>query len=121
MKKLMLTMLAALAFGADAQAHAHLAGSVPANESVVTLSPPTIQLRFSHAVRLTALTVESAEGKSQALKGLPTETAQSLSVAAPKLAPGKHVVTWRALSQDNHVMSGKFSFTLDPHKAPGAH
>jgi methionine-rich copper-binding protein CopC len=121
MKKLIPTMLATLIFAAEAQAHAHLADSVPAKESVIATSPPSIQLRFSHAVRLTSLVLESADGKSQALESLPKETAASLSVAAPKLAPGKYVVSWRALSQDNHVMSGKFSFTLDPHAAPAAH
>jgi methionine-rich copper-binding protein CopC len=121
MKRLILAALAAFTFVTEAQAHAHLAGSVPANESVVTASPPSIQLRFSHAVRLTALTVESADGERQALEGLPAEAAESLAVVAPKLAPGKYVVSWRALSKDNHVMSGKFSFTLDPHKSAGTH
>jgi methionine-rich copper-binding protein CopC len=106
------------AVAAAAQAHAHLQGSVPADKSRVK-APAAIELHFSEAAKLTALTLQKGAEAAQPVKPLPTKAAADLSVAVPALAPGDYVASWRVASDDGHVMSGKFGFTVDP-AAPAA-
>jgi methionine-rich copper-binding protein CopC len=90
---------------AAAQAHTHLKAAVPAEGSTVKTSPDNITLTFTGAARLTALTIQKDTP-------LPAEAAAQLTVPTPKLAPGPYTVTWRIVSADNHVMSGKLHFTV---------
>ena len=39
-------------------------------------------------------------------------TATEVTVHAPTLAPGKYVVTWRAMGGDSHIMTGEVHFTI---------
>ena len=43
---------------------------------------------------------------------LPTVAAQQVSVPLPQLTPGTYTVSWRAVSDDGHVMPGTLHFTL---------
>jgi methionine-rich copper-binding protein CopC len=104
--------------GADA--HSHLKGSVPGDGSVVNAAPASIVLKFSEAAKLTALTLQKDGGAEQKLAPLPSAAAAEISVPAPKLEPGKYVVSYRVVSDDNHIMSGKLEFTLDPKATPSA-
>ena len=96
-----------------AQAHTHLKAAVPAEASTVQGSVDHIELTFSEKARLTALTLQK-EGatEEQKLAPLPTEAAAQVSVPTPKLGPGKYTVSWRVVSDDNHIMSGKLHFTV---------
>jgi methionine-rich copper-binding protein CopC len=105
---------AALLLSVAAQAHTHLQKSVPAEGSTVSVSPPNIVLKFSEAARVTALTVKKEGGDEQKLAPLPTTPAAEITVRAPELAPGKYVVTWRAMGNDSHIMSGELHFTVGP-------
>lgn len=97
-----------------AQAHATLQSAVPANNSVVTAPPTEIKLNFAKPARLTAVTVQKEGDKeARSLDALPKEAAASLTVPVQPLAPGKYTVNWRAMSGDNHVMSGVLRFTVD--------
>jgi copper transport protein len=111
MKAMIVTILA---FGAAqaALAHTELAESVPADGAVVAAAPEEVQLRFSAAVRLTALAVQMDGTRKQSLGPLPAETAERFEVALPALDEGHYVVSWRALSEDTHVMSGEFMFVI---------
>ena len=112
---------AVLAFTAmAAQAHTHLKEAVPANGSTVKVAPEQIMLTFSAPARVTALTIQKEGEKEQKLAPLPTEAAAHVMVPAPKLTPGKYVVNWRVVGADNHVMSGKLQFTVDPAATPTA-
>ena len=117
MKTLVKAAVAALAsFGlwvGFAHAHTQLADSIPADEAVVETAPEDILLSFSEAVRLTAVSVESA-GTSHSLDVGSRDAAKEFTVALPALTPGKHVVQWRALSEDTHVMTGEIHFTVSP-------
>jgi methionine-rich copper-binding protein CopC len=86
--------------------------SVPAEGSTVSVSPPNIVLKFSEAARVTALAVKKEGGDEQKLAPLPTTAAAEITVRAPELAPGKYVVTWRAMGSDSHIMSGELHFTV---------
>lgn len=101
-----------LALAAGAQAHTHLKQSTPAEGSVLTTPPSNIVLTFSEAARVTALTLQKDGEAKQKLAPLPTAAAQQVTVAAPALAPGKYVVNWRVVSDDDHVMSGALHFTV---------
>jgi len=106
------------AAAATAQAHTHLVGSLPADKSRVK-APAAIELHFSEAAKLTALTLQKDKDPAQPIKPLPEKPAADLSVALPVLSAGDYVVSWRVAGDDGHVMSGKFGFTVDP-AAPAA-
>ena len=104
-----------LASCAIASAHTHLEAAVPAKDSTVSASPEKISLTFSGPARVTALAIQKEGGEEQKLAPLPTEASTQISVPAPKLAPGKYTVVWRVMGSDNHVMSGKYQFTVGAH------
>ena len=112
MKRVLATALLTLTFSSFAHAHVHLQRSTPADRSVVSASPQKIEMAFSQAVRMTALTLQKAGEESQPLTGWPKESAQLISVPLQALTPGEYVVSWRALGQDNHLMNGTFRFTI---------
>lgn len=95
------------------QAHVHLHESTPADGSTLKAPPPKLQLVFSEAAHLTALSIRgSAESAPHKLAPLPQETAAKFSVDLPSLAPGKYQIEWRALSPDHHIASGTVRFVV---------
>lgn len=114
-KRLTLSATVALLLHCTAAwAHTHLEKSTPADGSVIDTSPQTLELVFSEATRLTALTLEKAAEKKQSLGPLPKQPMEKVALKLPKLVPGEYVVNWRALGADNHLMSGVIRFTITP-------
>ena len=113
MKSSAITLSLLMTFATTALAHTHLQGSVPADKSRVA-APAAIELNFSEAARVTALTLQKGSEEPVALKGLPAKAAAQVSVPVTQLSAGDYVVTWRVVGDDGHVMSGKFGFTVDP-------
>lgn len=107
-----LVALAAFVFSGVASAHAHLHKSDPANNSTITAAPKNLALEFNEAVKLTALSLQKGDEKAKDLGPLPTTAAKEITVAMPSIAPGSYIVKWRAMSDDNHIMSGKVLFTI---------
>lgn len=95
-----------------AAAHAHLRQSVPADGSVLRVSPPQLTLTFSESARLTALWIEPQGGARQKVAPLPASPAAEVTVALPPLKPGNYVIAWRVLGDDGHVVPGQLHFTL---------
>jgi methionine-rich copper-binding protein CopC len=95
-----------------AYAHAELSASMPADKAELEAAPKQIMLHFSEAVRLTALSLTKHREAKQDLGPLPSGMMKNFSVAAPALASGEYLVSWRALSEDAHVMTGEFSFAV---------
>lgn len=96
-----------------AHAHAHLEKATPADNAVLTDAPGKVVLEFSEAARLTALSIKKDGDKDSTKLGpLPKEPAATLSMPLSLLSPGKYVVDWRVVGDDNHVMSGKLHFEL---------
>jgi methionine-rich copper-binding protein CopC len=121
MKNLTSAIGAALLFAsAFAQAHSHLQSSKPAEGSVVNAAPTAIELNFSEAVTLTALSIQKGDEKSQSLAPPSDKPTQKISIAVPPLSPGKYVVNYRAVSDDNHVMPGALHFTVGAQPAKDA-
>ena len=114
MKRAAAALMAVATFVAgSAVAHTELAETVPANGATIAEAPESLQLRFSEAVRLTALSVQKDGGQKQSLGPLPAAATAEFSVALPaSIDDGHYVVSWRALSEDTHVMTGEFMFVV---------
>ena len=113
----LLSGIALIVFAVTAQAHAHLQKSSPADNSVVTTSPPNLVLNFSEAAQLTALSIRKSGDPEQKLQPLPTDAAAQITVPLPRLTSGAYTLSWRVLSADGHVMSGSLRFTLSADRA----
>lgn len=105
--------------GASALAHTELKASVPANAATVDQAPENVELTFSAPVRLTALSIQKDGEQKQSIGPLPAANNATFTVALPDtIGDGHYVVSWRALSEDTHVMSGEFMFAVG---AAGSH
>ena len=118
--KSLAALVIALACASLAHAHAHLLGSTPANHSTLAVAPAEITLRFQEEVQLTALALQSGDAKPLKVAALPPGRSRTFSLPLPAIGSGSHTVTWRALSDDGHVMSGTLVFTILPSAVPGA-
>jgi len=113
MKNLVLPMAMVVCLGAaEARAHSHLEASTPKEGSTVSASPASIELKFSEAVQVTALSIQKGDEKQQPLGPLPAKPADKISVDAPSLVPGNYTVNYRVVSDDNHIMSGALHFAV---------
>jgi copper transport protein len=113
MKALVLATAASITlFPASAFAHAHLLRSSPAENAVLEKSPPVATLVFAEPVTLTAVKIESTEGVKTAVKPLPAQPTAEASMALPPLAHGHYKISWRAVSDDGHMMSGEIHFIV---------
>lgn len=119
MARRILLLLSLIGAATVAHAHAHLLSSTPVDKSRVA-APAAVELKFSAAVRLTALTLQRGKESAKPLAPLPDKAGTSLSVPLPKLEAGDYVVEWRVASVDGHIMSGKVGFTVDPAAKPAA-
>ena len=79
-------MVASL-FAGSVQAHAHLEKSTPADGSTLSVAPAALEMTFSEAARLTALSIQSDREARLAIKELPAAVGSSLivSLASPPL------------------------------------
>src|ERR1700738_5589657 len=103
---------ALMACSALALAHTHLVKADPADGSTVTVAPPKFVLTFAEPARLTALSLQKDAEPAKKIGPLPTAPAAEISIPAPQLAAGKYVLSWRAVTDDGHVMPGKLTFTV---------
>lgn len=117
MKKLTLTAAAFALASSIAFAHSELKMSMPADKASLDSAPKEIMLHFSEPVRLTELKIEKQGQKQRDLGPLPKDMSAAFSVAAPGVEAGDYVVTWRALSDDAHVMKGEFTFKVQTGQA----
>lgn len=113
MRVLRLFALAPLVFlGQMALAHTELAGSIPAADSTIEAAPEEVMLHFSAPVRLTALAIQREGEDAERLGPVPTDPAEHFTIQSPELNDGPYTVSWRALSDDTHTMTGEFSFVV---------
>ncbi len=114
MKRLatLLTLLGFLfVFAPASQAHTELISSSPAAGSTIDV-PTSIELTFSEAPLLegSAIVIHDPEGIELATSEL-SLNGTSLSLPWPEEAqPGKLLVSWRAVADDGHVLTGEFDF-----------
>lgn len=97
--------------------HLALKRAEPAVNDTVAASPKTLKLWFTESVSAATTGVRLMNAKDEVMKTSDvTVDAEPLSPAAvtvpEKLAAGTYVVMWRAMADDGHPSSGKFSFTV---------
>jgi methionine-rich copper-binding protein CopC len=113
MKAMVLAIIAAIAvLPAICLAHTHLLRSVPAEKANLESSPPAAMLVFAEPVTLTAIRIESATGEKTAVKPPTASPSAEATVPLPTLVPGRYTMSWRAISEDGHIMSGVIHFTI---------
>ena len=98
---------------APARAHTRLLEATPADGSTLRTAPRQLQLVFSEAVHVTALSIQAAGAAApRKLAPLPRQPASKFAFDLPALAAGSYELRWRALSDDGHLASGSIRFTL---------
>ena len=113
MKQFLWWTVAALALiPAASLAHAHLMRSTPAENAVLEKAPATATLVFAEPVTMTAISIELIGGAKTSLKPLPATATAQPSVPLPTLAAGHYKLSWRAVSDDGHIMSGQIHFSV---------
>lgn len=110
----LLTMLCAMP--ALTLARSHLNTSLPARDSVLTVSPEKLLLMFSEAVELTSLTLHRVGDREPlTIAALPRWPGRPLTVRLPRLTDGVYTVNYQVLNADQHETKGSFGFTLATH------
>ncbi len=110
--------ITAIALISPAGAHAHLRSSFPAGHSTLSVAPQNMRLEFQEAVRLTATAIARTGAKPKKIGPLPATASKVFTLPLEPLDPGAYVITWRAASDDGHVMSGTIQFTVQSITAP---
>lgn len=103
-----------------AQAHISLVKSIPTADAVVTTPPQQIDLVFSEQLVLRAsrleLSVIKDGGAAEKVEHIDVELINDgktlRATLHNPLGVGVYQVQWRAVGDDNHPMTGEYSFTI---------
>ncbi len=114
----LLALLLTLAVPAAVFAHAYLASSAPAADSVVRAPVTEVHLTFSEALELryTGVTILGADGTeipADAIRPVPGSRRDFVAALAAPLGAGAYTVRWRTAGADGHVVQGAFGFTVE--------
>ena len=97
-------------------AHASLESSDPSPSAVLESSPDVIRLEFTEPVSPAADAISLFDASGAAIRGGSVGSGESPTTVVlsgfPPLADGVHVVAWRVVSSDGHVVQGAFTFTV---------
>lgn len=110
---LLLGAVAAVAFPAQALAHATLEKSSPSFEERLPSSPGAVELRFDQHVKAmpSSIRVYSNAGSVGVIRA--RSAGRAMKAALPRLRKGGYTIRWHALSSDGHVISGVFTFGVE--------
>jgi methionine-rich copper-binding protein CopC len=92
--------------------HAHLLEATPADGSVLKEAPASFAFKFNEAATLTSLTLQKESQPPKKIGELPVKPSAQFNIPAPKLDTGSYTLSYRVLSDDNHVMSGTIKFKV---------
>jgi len=113
-----LLCLAGLCGSLAAEAHAILVKSQPAKDETVSAPPKQIDLWFNDPVRsqYKALAVIDAEGKRVDNHDVEQSLTDGSHIHATvgDLPAGTYTVRYRVVSEDTHIVTGKYQFTVKP-------
>ena len=106
--------LVLLAATVAASAHAKMNASVPKAGATVPAGLSEIELSFSKPLRLTVVHVMRAAEHQEitVTSGPPKSFASSAKLTVDPLPAGPYEVSWTAVADDGHVMSGSFKFSV---------
>ena len=99
----------------EAQAHASLLSSTPANGAVLSSSPLQVRLVFSEPIvaELSHVMLASPDGRLLKLEShADPHEVRALLATLPSLANGGYSVDWHIISADGHPVSGLVSFSV---------
>lgn len=104
----------------SAHAHAVLTSSVPKSNAVVKVLPEFVFVEFNENLMTIGeknpnqITVVNDKKKRVDLGGSIVGGARVSTKLKPGLVAGKYQVSYRIVSEDGHVVTGKFNFTYKP-------
>jgi len=107
-------LLLLLSAGVPAAAHSLLLESSPAANTVLTVPPPRVTLRFNNRIekRLSRLRLIDGQGEGRDLAVQADGPPDRVEAPVPALAPGPWRLEWHVLSTDGHVVSGALPFRI---------
>ena len=97
-----------------AAAHSPLTSVTPADGAQLTKAPQTIEMRFRDPSRLVRFALAGDGDGTDVVLGydhLMVDSADH-TVTLPPLTAGRYIASWRAMSEDGHVIKGRFAFTI---------
>lgn len=113
MMRIIVALVLALGWFGAAWAHSPVEMTAPRDGEMVAEAPTEIALRFGAPVRLAKVTATHAGGAEADLDLSGAKTfATDFSLPCELVGSGVFSVTWRALAQDGHVMTGEFRFEV---------
>lgn len=97
---------------AGALAHAYLVESRPADGDLLREAPAAVELAFNESVEVTTASHVDPSGGVNLLAP-PADRAARVKIAMPPgLSQGSHLVSYRVVSEDGHVVSGSIVFSV---------
>lgn len=114
MTRFFLSLVTALFLSISAQAHSPLQSVTPSDGAVLTAPPQAIEMRFRGGARLIRFQLVNAGDGTKIGLGeshLMVESDEH-RIILPPLPAGDFTASWRALSEDGHVIKGGFSFSV---------
>jgi copper transport protein len=103
-----------------ASAHAELLGVTPADGSVVQDAPAAVAVRFSEAVSLAGGSARVLDRNAAVVSGDPRVDGSTITIPlAGPVADGTYTVSWVAISEDSHPVSGATTFSIGAPSAGG--
>ena len=97
-----------------AAAHSPLTSVTLADGAQLATAPQTIEMRFRDPSRLIRFALAGDGDGTDVVLGddhLMVESADH-TVTLPPLTAGRYIASWRAMSEDGHVIKGRFAFTI---------
>ena len=104
----LLVLLLSALLPANAQAHAVLVKSSPANNQVVDKAPAEIALHFNEPVKIVRASARLANERSVELES--SGQGADVSLRLPALGRGTVIASYRVLSEDGHPVGGTVIF-----------
>ncbi|MBV9508913.1 MAG: copper homeostasis periplasmic binding protein CopC [Caulobacteraceae bacterium] len=119
MRRFAIAALATVAIASAAVAHPRPQAASPAPDAVLSTSPSEIRITFSEGLvaAFSAIELKDAAGKAFALGPSTVDLKNKRQLVAPVtnlLPAGTYTVSWRAVGDDTHHVSGHYSFQVKP-------
>ena len=117
MKKITWLMLALLLLlPGTALAHSKLESAIPDKESVVEISPESIQMTFNTKIeKLSTFKLFNSSNEQVAVKDISVDGAVLSGAISDLLANDEYTVKWTIIGADGHAVDGQYAFEV---KAP---
>lgn len=99
-------------------AHAILVKSQPVKDEAVSVSPKQIDLWFNDPVKSEYKALAVIDSKGKRVDNHDAEQSltdgSNIHATVQNLVPGTYTVRYRVVSEDTHIVTGKFEFTVKP-------